>query len=71
MRCGFVSFGLLVLSGAIIALDVAPTLAAASAQTNRELSQSQAQERSEQLIACSCTPSGCSCSSRPSRPGRR
>jgi hypothetical protein len=67
MRFGFLSFGLLVLSGAIIAVDVAPSLAAASAQTNRELSQSQAQERSEQLIACRCTPSSCSCSSRPTR----
>ena len=68
MRFEFFSFGLLVLSGAIIAVDVAPSLATASAHTNKELSQSQAQERSEQLIAsCRCTPSSCSCSSRPTR----
>jgi len=71
MRFGFFSFGLLVLSGAIIALDVAPSLAAASAQTNRELSQSQAQERSEQLIACGCTRTSCSSCSRPTRPPGR
>jgi len=70
MRCGFFSFGLLVLSGAIIAVDVAPSVAAASPQTNRELSQSQAQERSEQLIACGCTPTSCSSCSRPPRGGR-
>jgi len=68
MRFGFLSFGLLVLSGAIIAVDVAPSLAAASAQTNRELSQSQAQEGSEQLIACGCTSRGCSSCSRPTNP---
>jgi len=68
MRFGFFSFGLLVLSGAIIALDVAPSLAAASAQTNRELSQSQTQERSQQLIACGCTSRGCSSCSRPTNP---
>ncbi len=71
MRFGFFSFGLLVLSGAIIAVDVAPSLAAASAHTNRELSRSQAQERSQQLIACGCTPRGCSSCSRPTGPGRR
>ncbi len=68
MRFGFLSFGLLVLSGAIIAVDVAPSLAAASAKTNRELSQSQAQERSQQLIACGCTRTGCSSCSRPPNP---